>query len=805
MLKSFKLLFQKFRARHDLKRRGIVSPRPLIDVEKLTAILDRSPAPAIFMLVMVWAVSSVLLTMNTRQLLMDPNDWVDGQKAPRSIHANFEFNYIDLDDVEKARRQAEEAQPEFFRINAERSKAISRRFNDYFLQIAEREQLERQGRKYLPASDSEAARLAAETPVGLTASLSSYYSGGDRDEYREFESTLADLLRTGIIAAADKGARSVGQRIRVIDQGGRTGLRERAVPAVPSPVEAAAELAAKFYPALGRTDINTRLAKEFTAIATQLIGPGGNLDYDADQTAQGREEARNKATVPPKTREKGDQLVRKGDTVTPAMRRMLLDYTRIEQQASTIDAELAFLVQNMLWSMVLIIFAAFYLYHLHPEVVKVNKRITLVGLVVILALLANYFMIYFFNYNVSESPDLNGALVADVIPITLAAVLLAVIFGYRVALCAGFFVASITAMMVVPERAFELALKGMVISSLAALAVRSATNYRTYFMRIVGSVFPLTWLLNLNLFNPHDPAFLQQLADGTVLALGNAFVTGLLSLVLIFIFEIVFNVSTNMALMVLCDYNHPLLERLKREAPGTFFHSLMVATLVEDAARAIGANPLKAKAGALFHDIGKLSMPQYFTENNLDSANQHLNLNPQMSSIIIRDHVKEGLSLARQYRMCRTVRDAISQHHGNDLVHYFYTKALGEKRNNNAPVLESQFRYNGEPPQDREMAIISLADACEAASRSLDKPSAAKIEALVNGIFLKRFQDGQLNRAHITLAELDTVRQSFINTLISMKHGRIAYHRDPAEGVASNHESSAQQLGDEASSKAEEK
>ena len=210
-------------------------------------------------------------------------------------------------------------------------------------------------------------------------------------------------------------------------------------------------------------------------------------------------------------------------------------------------------------------------------------------------------------------------------------------------------------------------------------------------------------------------------------------------------------------------------------------HSVIEGMMI--AARAIGANPLKAKAGALFHDIGKLSMPQYFTENNIDTANQHIDLNPQMSSLIIRDHVKEGLALARKYRLCRTIRDAIDQHHGDGLVQFFYNKALEESRKNGAPVLESQFRYTGKPPQDKEMAIISLADACEAASRSLDKPSAAKIEALVSDIFRQRYRDGQLNEANITLADLDKVRQSFVNTLISMKHGRIAYQKEsPANG-----------------------
>jgi putative nucleotidyltransferase with HDIG domain len=335
-------------------------------------------------------------------------------------------------------------------------------------------------------------------------------------------------------------------------------------------------------------------------------------------------------------------------------------------------------------------------------------------------------------------------------------------------------------MMLLPERSFDLAIKGMVICSLTALAVRSATNYRSYFVRILLSVFPLIWILNLNLLNFRAPNFPALLGQSAIVALSNAAATAILALILVFILEIVFNVSTNMALMVLCDYNHPLLERMKREAPGTFFHSLMVATLVEDAARAIGANPLKAKVGALFHDIGKLSMPQYFTENNLDSANQHLDLNPQMSSIIIRDHVKEGMVLARQYRLCRTVRDAIGQHHGNDLVKFFYNKAIEEQKKNHncSPVLESQFRYDGIPPQDKEMAIISLADACEAASRSLNKPSASKIEAVVDDIFRGRFEGRQLSNANITLAELEKVRQSFINTLVSMKHGRIAYQQE---------------------------
>ena len=248
-------------------------------------------------------------------------------------------------------------------------------------------------------------------------------------------------------------------------------------------------------------------------------------------------------------------------------------------------------------------------------------------------------------------------------------------------------------------------------------------------------------------------------------------------------------------------------ERMKREAPGTMAHSMAVATLSEDAARAIGANALAAKAGALFHDIGKLVMPQYFTENNPDSALQHLNLNPQMSSIIIRDHVKEGLLLARRYRLCREVRDIIATHHGDDLVRYFYNKMLENAKHDGSapPVLESQFRYSGEPPRGVEATIVSLADACEAASRSLEHPTPERLRELVDRIFLGRFQGGQLRRSLMPLADLEKVRESFIATLSSARHGRVSYDTPAKEEAKDNRSETALPVAQSAPSESPQK
>ena len=537
---------------------------------------------------------------------------------------------------------------------------------------------------------------------------------------------------------------------------------------------AAVELADNLFPA-DQGAVPEAMRAEFIRTAAELIGKSGDLDFDEAVTRTVREEAAAAVPAVPRKIVKGELLISKGDLVTPAIKSLLQVHREEEQKSVTIDIGIALLTHNMIWSLVLIIFAAFYLYNLHPNVVRANKRISLIGLVVIISMVVNFGAILFYNMGVSASRDLSSALVVNAIPIALGSVLLAVIFGYRVALCVGFFIASMTAMMVVPERAFDLALKGMVISSLAGLAVRSATDYRSYFLRIVATVFPLTFVLNFNLLLGENTDFLHQLSGAASLAIGNAFLTAILALVLTFLFEIVFNVSTNMALMVLCDYNHPLLDRLKREAPGTFFHSMMVATLVEDAAKLVGANSLKAKVAALFHDIGKLAKPEYFTENNIYMGNQHENLNPRLSSLIIREHVKEGMDLAKQYKLCRTIRDAIAQHHGDSLIQFFYRKAQEESKSDGKEVSEANFRYDGEPPYSKEISIVSLADACEAACRALEKPTPSKVEEKVNDIFRGRYDDGQLRNSALTLRELEIIRKSFIKTLLSMRHSRIEY------------------------------
>ncbi|MBQ8753530.1 MAG: HDIG domain-containing protein [Lentisphaeria bacterium] len=750
MLDFFSDMFEFIRSRREMRRKGVLAPKHNIRKEDIGELFDRSPAAGIFILIMIWMSCAVLLTLSGHQHLSDSRYLVEGQIAPRNLTAAFDFTAPDYAKLEQEEKKVQRELADFFEISSARNGEIRAKFQIFL----------RGDRSYANLFPDLAEHLKKHPLASST----------------DFLQKLDQELQRGILSKIEKSSRLTGKNITVIDTRNRR-KAPRPVMEIPNSQQAAVKLAAEYNKALAADAMPPSMQNDLAKLFEQFIGIQGNLVFDRDVTRQEMQTKLKNLSDATIQIAKGDLLVRRGEKITPALSKLLAEYAKQENERFLLDDEITFFLQNMFWAFILVTFASFYLYHLHPELVCSNKRLCLVALVMIGALTVNYGILRSFNFLTSTLSYIPPDFVLNLVPFALASVVLAVIFGFRVALAAGFFIASVTALMLIPEKAFAEAMKGVAICSLSALAVRSATNYRSYFVRIVSSVFPLTLLLNIALLHNREGWNLHIAGSYAVMALGGAIITGIIALLLIFCCELVFNVSTNMALMVLCDYNHPLLERLKREAPGTFFHSLMVATLVEDAARVIGANPLKAKAGALFHDIGKLAMPLYFTENNAESGNQHLKLNPQMSSIIIRDHVKEGLVLARQYHLCRTVRDAIAQHHGNDLVHYFYRRAVEESKFDGSQVLESQFRYNGQPPHEKELVILSLADACEAASRSLDKPSAVNIENLVNNIVMKRYQDGQLQNADLSLSELDRIRISFINTLVSMKHGRVAYEQ----------------------------
>ena len=260
--------------------------------------------------------------------------------------------------------------------------------------------------------------------------------------------------------------------------------------------------------------------------------------------------------------------------------------------------------------------------------------------------------------------------------------------------------------------------------------------------------------------------------------MGGFLVSGLLPLV-----EYCFSIVTDVSLVELADGSHPLLQELVRRAPGTYTHSMTVATLAEPAAEAIGANPLLTRVGSYFHDIGKMLKPHYFIENQT-GENRHDALEPALSTLIIIGHVKDGVCLAEQYRLPRPIIDFIQQHHGTTLVEYFYRQALRQQEGlgNTQAVgdgqphpLEPTFRYTGPKPQTRENGVVMLSDAVESSSRALSNPTPGSLRKLVRDMLMKRLLDGQFEESGLTLTELHIVEESLCKGLIALYHSRIKY------------------------------
>jgi putative nucleotidyltransferase with HDIG domain len=255
------------------------------------------------------------------------------------------------------------------------------------------------------------------------------------------------------------------------------------------------------------------------------------------------------------------------------------------------------------------------------------------------------------------------------------------------------------------------------------------------------------------------------------------FIVGLVIQGLLPLIEKIFGIATSMTLLDYSRADQELLKRLAMEAPGTFSHSLLIGSIVEAAADTIGRNGLLCRVGAYYHDIGKINKARYFIENEMGMSSQHKELSPAMSQLIIVSHVKDGIELAKEYRLPRVLWQFIDTHHGTTLVAHFYDRA--RKLKANGEPLESEFRYPGPKPQTKEAAIVMLADTVEGAVRSLPEITPMKIEAVVHNMAMKRLQDSQFDECDLTLRELSQIEASLSKSLAAHYHGRIAYPKSP--------------------------
>jgi putative nucleotidyltransferase with HDIG domain len=382
----------------------------------------------------------------------------------------------------------------------------------------------------------------------------------------------------------------------------------------------------------------------------------------------------------------------------------------------------------------------------------------------------------------------------ELVPLVLASILTGVVYGRELALLL-MAATSVSMTLLLGEGLPQLVMMAAAFTSCTLLLGRIRTRTHLFYVGATSAVITILTVVGVGIVtgttlsdaNPGGltPVYQGPRFDTVVLTLfRDAFwsgfcivvsataMTGLLPLV-----EKAFGVQTDLSLLELGDASHPLLRRLAQRAPGTYNHSINVASIAEAAADEIGANGLLVRVGAYFHDIGKMFKPEYFIENQSEGINQHDSLQPAMSTLVIIAHVKDGADLARSHHLPKPIIDFILQHHGTTLVEYFYREASrrSEKNPDAESVSDKDFRYPGPKPQTLEAAVMMLADAVESASRTLVDPTPARIQGLVDMIAEKKMTDGQFDECGLTFQQLATIRRSLQKSLTAIYHARVKY------------------------------
>jgi putative nucleotidyltransferase with HDIG domain len=353
--------------------------------------------------------------------------------------------------------------------------------------------------------------------------------------------------------------------------------------------------------------------------------------------------------------------------------------------------------------------------------------------------------------------------------IPVASMLMTIIFDSRM----GFYTTIIFSLVIGALRGNDYSFTAMniIAGALSVYTVRDIKNrsqiFRSFLFIFLGYVISI-FAFGLEQFASSETILLEVAFAGS-----NALVSPVLTYGLLIFFERIFNITTDLTLLELSNFDRPLLKELARKAPGSFNHSMTMGSIAETAAERIGANTLLARVGAYYHDIGKIITPQNFVENQLNNQNLHENLTPEESANLIRRHVNEGIELAREHKIPDEIINFIPMHHGTTVISFFYDKAKKIYGKDNVNLHD--YCYLGPKPNSKETAIVMLADSCESAVRSIDDPNAENMENVIDNIIKDRIETGQLDESPVTFSDISKIKEAFISILIGQHHKRIKY------------------------------
>lgn len=493
-------------------------------------------------------------------------------------------------------------------------------------------------------------------------------------------------------------------------------------------------------------DLSENEKKLGIALLTSTIQPNKFIDEEATKRRKEEEIAK----VEPVIIKEHQVIVRKGDVIDSHTLDLIRESGLLKEKDGY-DRRTVVGIVILILLLQIIIFG--YIYLFNREVLEGNMLLILIIIITTIILISEG------TYNISPF----------IMPVSTAALLIAILIDIRLSLIVNMFIIFILGFMLKLDE--TIIAMYLVSGSIGAYMVTK--QQQRYNILINGLLIGISNVLTIVSFG-----LIKKLEGIDVIAKsGYGMLNGLFCAVLTIgtlpIWENIFKIVTPLKLLELSNPNQVLLKRLLLEAPGTYHHSIIVGNLSERAAEAIGADPLLARVGAYYHDIGKLKRPYFFKENQLGMDNPHDKLKPNMSTLIITNHTKDGIALAKEYNIPEEIIDIIAQHHGDTTVSYFYHKAL--KENESKEVNIEDFRYPGPKPKTREAAIVMLADSTEAAVRSLKEPTKKNIEEMIRNIIKGKLQDGQLEECNLTLKDLNTIANAFSTIMMGIFHERIEY------------------------------
>lgn len=458
-------------------------------------------------------------------------------------------------------------------------------------------------------------------------------------------------------------------------------------------------------------------------------------------------------SVPKEIIKKNQIIVKEGEPVTERQIEILKELGLLNN-GTTKSYLFSFISLGILVALVLFIQYR-YISKEKPEVFNDTKMIILISSINLIIILISM------GLNVI-SPYL--------IPLVCSAMLMTILIDYKISLVVNLLNIIFIAIIVgFNPSVVVLSILSVVLGSTGLKKVQQRNDIIYSTIYITGILALLSFTLGMISSNNIKEILIQTgyTAIGILLS-------GILAVGILPFFESIFDVVTNIKLLELSNPNQPLMKKLLMEAPGTYHHSMMVANLAEAAAEAVGGNPVVARVGAYYHDIGKTKRPYFFGENQMGKENPHDKITPNLSTLIILSHTKDGLEMAREHKIPKVIQDMIEQHHGTTLVKYFYYK-LKNSSDKPEEIKEEDFRYPGPIPSFKESGILMLSDSVEAAVRSINEPTKGKIEEMVNNIINDKLNSRQLVNCDLTLKDIETIRKTFLKTLDGIYHHRIEY------------------------------